>query len=417
MRLTPASGMLWITGFLTVVSLYAHTLVGLPSVIVTPVLAGMIAASLWLVGVLEAGRLRINTGHGALRTASMLCLALSLIMMSASALVGFADRGVKAQEVGVFAIQVGIPVLVALNPRRLELIKAISMFCIAFASADLLANVLALFHIVDLSHYSGRLTEAGVVIRYPGLSGNTHASGLVAMIAIVALSFRASRPGNRFRLVQLIIIAALFCSLILVDARRYLVEAAVGAVVILIPVLRRVPSLILVATIAGSALWATFRNVLDPLDDTRARLMIHGFYRALNHPVLGNGATYVPPSYDQPGYENLAAAGVTESGILDLAIAYGMPAALLFYLACLLVIIPPRRRLSLPLIMATLLAAEMAYGTPISGFLGAILFFLCIIFLQQDEKRYEEAEESSSDNYNDSLKRSPTLRVSGAISR
>src|SRR5579875_1262785 len=172
MMATPASAILWITGFLTVVSLYAHTLVGMPSDVVTPILAGLIAACLWLIGVLEAGRLRIDFGNGALRTASTLCLALSLIMMSGSALVGFAGHGLKAQEFGVFAIQVGIPVLVVLNPQRLKLIKAISVFCIFFAFLDLMANALALVHLVDLSHYSGRITENGVVTRYPGISGN-----------------------------------------------------------------------------------------------------------------------------------------------------------------------------------------------------------------------------------------------------
>lgn len=382
------------TAFLTVFSLYAHTILGLPAAQVTPVIAGMIAACLLVAGALEAGRLRLDGHLDAGRMFSALTLSGAVLLMAISAMAGFVSRNPSTQEVGVAALQIGVPALIILSPNRLRLISLISLFCIGFAVLDACANLLAVVHIVDLQQYSGRMTDEGLLVRYPGLSGNTHAAGIVAMIAIIALCLRATkaRPGAIVLYVSLM--SLLISSLILIDARRYTVESLVASGWILAPRLRKIHPLVVILMLSGPALWGTFNNILDPTDDLRARLMQHGFYQSLQHPLLGRGVTYVPPTYDQPGYQTLAAEGVTESGFLDMAIAYGYPAALAFLFGSIAALSAIRRRISAPVVLVTLMTGELFYGTPLNGFIGSVLFYSSLIFIIQDEFKLDPIRSS-----------------------
>ena len=286
----------------------------------------------------------------------------------------------------MFALQVGAPVLLSLNPRRLELIVAIGVICVAFAMIDAAANLLAVGRVVELAVYSGRLGVDGVRLRYPGLSGNTHAAGLVAMVAIVSLGARLRRAAPPRSMLYAVAIAVLFGSMILIDARRYTALAALGLVVILYKPARRVPAALIATLVAGAAVWAIFRTIFDPADDLRARLMLEGLARAAEHPILGRGPAYLDPSAFQPGFQALATEGVTESGVLDLAVAYGIPAVTLLIAACMLALSTRRRAQSTPLVILTLLTAELAFGNPLTGFLGAVLFFACLLSLQLEPR-------------------------------
>ena len=386
---SPAAYTTWFTAFAAVFSLYAHTVLGLPSSIITPLVALAIAGGLYLGTMLEVDRLHVGAGGGPWRLASIICAGLAIIAMAGSTVIGFFARGMSVQDWGLFAVQVGLPVLLLLNPRRLELIAALGAICAGFAIIDAVFNFLAAGHVIDLAVYSGRLDADGLRVRYPGLTGNTHAAGVIAMVGIFSLAMRLLRATPARKAIYAIAIAVLFGSMILIDARRYTGMAALGLIVILAPPARAFPAFLTATLVGGWAVVATFNNVFDPDDDLRSRLMVSGFHRALGHPTIGGGAAYIDPAAIKPGFEALSAAGITESGALDFAIAYGIPAAVLLIAACLFALAARRRLQSIPVVLLTMFTAELAFGNPLTGFLGAILFYASLLYLQQDESREE----------------------------
>jgi hypothetical protein len=112
-----------------------------------------------------------------------------------------------------------------------------------------------------------------------------------------------------------------------------------------------------------------------------------GLEDALSHPLLGSGPAWRDASGLEATYQSLTGAGVTESGVLDLSVAYGVPSATLFVLAALLALGATRSRLTLPAVILAMLTAELAFGDSLTGFLGAILFFTSLTICQRDELR------------------------------
>jgi hypothetical protein len=261
-----------------------------------------------------------------------------------------------------------MPVLIALNGRRMQLLNALGWICVAFATADMVANIW--------------FALQGAWQRDPGLSGNTHAAGLVAFTAVV---FLAACKAGWWRWA---LILALLGSLFVIDARRYL-----GMAVVAIPLLTYRPvsklPLVVVATVAAAVgLYGTFATgALSFGDNLRASLMLTGLGDALSHPLLGSGPVWRDASGLEATYQSLAGAGVTESGVLDLSIAYGMPSAALFVLAAVLALVATRSRLTSPAVILAMLTAELAFGDSLTGFLGAILFFTSLTICQRDEFR------------------------------
>ncbi len=115
--------------------------------------------------------------------------------------------------------------------------------------------------------------------------------------------------------------------------------------------------------------------------------MLKGLGDALSHPLLGSGPAWRDTSGLEATYQSLAGAGVTESGFLDLSIAYGVPSAALFLLAAVLALVATRSRLTSPAVMLSMLTAELAFGDSLTGFLGAVLFFTSLTICQRDELR------------------------------
>ncbi len=381
---SPASYAIWTTAFAAVFSLYAHTFFGLSSTVVTPVIALIIAVGLSSGTILEISIFKIFD-RDLRRTASLTLTVLAVILMTASTVRSASYRNLSLQEWGVFSLQVALPILLMLNSRRAELVGAIAVFCIGFSLLDALANFLAWGHLIELSEYSGRIEDDILRVRYPGISGNTHAAGLVAMVAIFSLTIRLLRASMNLKIPIAALIIIIFASLVLIDARRYTGMSAVGVSILLLPALRHIPAWAYSIALAAWAVYGTMTNVFDPGDDLRARLMISGYHRVLNHQLIGTGPVYVDSSSDQSGYSALEAMGVTESGFLDLAISYGLPAALLLITACLFSLAADRRTVSIFSVLLTVFTAEFAFGNPVSGFLSAILFYSSLIFIQQDE--------------------------------
>ncbi|HEY5410622.1 MAG TPA: hypothetical protein VIJ94_07835, partial [Caulobacteraceae bacterium] len=231
MRITVAGALTWIVAAGAVGSLYAPTLTGLGAALTTPVLAGAIAAGLiGLAGaqVLGGAADFRPTILGGARGVSVGLLALAVAAFALSGAVGAFTRGLTVNDWGLLALQAGTPVLLTLSGRRAELLRALGAVCIVFATVDMAANLAAFAHLIELPAYSGRLTSEGVRLRYPGLSGNSLASGLVAFTAV---AFLASGVDGRMRgalIARIALIGALLVSLSLIDARRYLVLAALA---------------------------------------------------------------------------------------------------------------------------------------------------------------------------------------------
>ena len=390
MGLSLKQAVTWVTAFATVFSLYAHTFMNQPSATVTPISAAVIASGLLVLAILSIPTTRLNLGSSILRRVSTICLIVALFGFGASTIAGAADRALTLNDWGLFGIQVGVPVLLFVIDDRTALLKALLWVCIGFALIDAVANVLAWRGVIDLPSLSGRtdiLDPTGYRVRYPGLTGNTHAAGLVAMIAVCALALRSLGAGLLSRVVYFGLILILFASLELIDARRYLGMAVVGFLVIVFRPLWRIPPVFLIAGIAGSAIYAAFTNFFDYEDDLRGRLMADGWQYAQQYLFLGEGVFYRDLSGIRPSYTTLSSAGVTESGVLDLSLSYGLAATGFFVVAAILAASARRMGQTAPAVLLTLLTAELAFGDSLTGFLGSVVFYACLVWVQRDEVR------------------------------
>ncbi|MBV8594165.1 MAG: hypothetical protein JOZ27_07695 [Caulobacteraceae bacterium] len=381
--------LIFATAFLAVFSLYAHIFVGLPSGVVTPIIAGLIALCVIVTtALLAVPYAERQFGQTPLRWLSLPFLLVFLVGAAMSTFWAAAGRGLSVQDWGVFAVEVGLAVAMLVHPARSTLLRDIGTVAVFFAIADAGANFLAREGIIQLSEYSGRLDADGLRIRYPGLSGNTHAAGIVAMVAIFRIvDSWQQRPPSFDKVLGLGLVVLLFASMIQIDARRYTDMAAVGIFLALFP-LSQLPgvSLLTVGGIAASAIWGTFHNIFDGDSDLRARLMTDGYHVATRHPLLGAGPAYIEPSsIVVSSYQTLSAAGVTESGFLDLSIAYGIAATTALVLSALCVLSAWHHRYTFPTLILLALTTELAFGNALTGFLGAILFFASLGFLMQDE--------------------------------
>jgi len=314
-------------------------------------------------------------------------MMIALGIFALSAVIANFHKPMNVNDWGVFAIEVGTPALILISQRRTELLVATGYFCVVFGLVDAVVNILAWADVLHIASYAEKRDVDEVSIHYPGLSENTHAVGLVAMTGLFALASSIKRSGMPKLILTTGAILALFVSLYLSDARRYIWMAVVGFTVIAVPISRILPLVVLACAIALFALYGTFFNVFDPLDDLRARLMADGFFKALHYPIFGGGVYYRDMSNEVPGYSSLSNNGITESGFLDFCIAYGIPAATLFTLSALVALAARRRVQSMPAVLLAMLTATLAFGNILNGFLGAILFYGSLIWVQQDEGR------------------------------
>ncbi|MGI8839955.1 MAG: hypothetical protein ACR2F8_04090 [Caulobacteraceae bacterium] len=381
MRISPAGGLTWIVAAAAVGSLYAPALTGLSARATTPVAAGIIAAGLVGLALAEGSAFRAEAPESIARRLSAACLALAVALFAISQAAGAASRPMNLNDWGLFALQAGTPILLTVSGRRLALLRAFGWTCLAFAAVDAVANLAAFAHLIDLPAYAGRHVEGGVRLRYPGLSGATHAAGLVAFAAV---TFVATGTGGRLRpalAARLGLLAVLIASLWLIDARRYVVLAILAVFLLGFRPAWRLPLAWIATGIGAAGVAAAFAEA----DDLRWRLMAAGAARALAHPLLGIGAAWRDAGQLSPVFQSLQDAGVTESGLVDLSIAYGALAAALLVLSALAALAARRARQSLPAVLLALLTAELAFGDSLTGFLGALLFFAALTACQRDD--------------------------------
>ncbi len=376
----------WAAAILAVGSLYANGAVEPDAESLTPTIAVALAgclAGLALLGLFDLRTPRITS---TLRMASAGCVLLALIGFAVSMVASTRDRDLDLKDWGLFALQAGTPVLLFVSTKKRDLLQALGLVCVAFAAVDMIANFAGALGLISLPTYSGRLEDTGIRIRYPGLSGNTHAAGLVAFVAVSFLAWGFGSKRWAPLLVRAPLIAGLLGSLWLIDARRYLGMALVAVIIAAIRPLQRIPPALVAAGVAGVALESVFVIGID-VDDVRVRLLTDGAREALSHPFLGDGALYRDPAALAPVYEALAREGVTESSFLDFAIAYGLLATGLFFLGALLALCAKRERQTWPVFVLALATAEFVFGTALTGFLGALLFYASLAWVWGEDER------------------------------
>ena len=378
----------WLTAFAIVFSLYAHTVLQVDSAVITPISALAIASGLGLGSLLWLRKPVFSMPIFPGRKFGAFLLSAAWLSFVLLGIIGFQERSPTLNDWGLYLLTVGTPPLLLMNHARFALLVAIGWFCVFFALADAAANFGALAGFWHLADAGARRVEFNYIDRLGGLTGNTHASGIVGLVAICVLSSSLSNLifERKFQTKAILIVSAIFLiaiSIYFIDARRYLFEAAVAAFLLIIPVWKFIPLWIPSVMIATSGIAFTFGS-FDYENAQRANLMAAGFRDAKNHLWIGEGIFYHTP-IESPMFNDLWSAHVTESGVLDLAIDFGWAATCTLLLSVFFTLSGWRSRLTWMASLVTVMAGELAYGNPLAGFLGSILFFGGLISIIIDE--------------------------------
>jgi len=376
----------WVSAFALLATLYGHTLAGVDAQSFTP-LAGAAAIGALLAGGLLGLLNPADLQIGGIRrqSAAILAAALSVAWVG-FALAHYAERHPSVRDVGLAVLQIGFPFLMLAQRDRSHLLGVLGTACVAMAMADLVWNLGVLAGAWEPVALVGRATEFGHVIRNPGLSGNTLAAGLVALIAAVKLSgdFAVSE-SNIKKLGMMVSLSFILIDMVLIDSRRYTGEAIIGISVLILPWLRRhAPLPILPIAIASGGLWLTFTSI-DPENIQRGALMLQGWEDARRVLLAGQGI-YYRPAPTGVNYQSLWAAGVTESGAISLVNSFGLPVTVLFFAMCLLALAGSRSTVGWRAVLLALLTGDFAFSEPLDGFLSAAAFFGCLMFVIFDER-------------------------------
>jgi hypothetical protein len=132
----------WATAFASVFAFYAHTVLGMPSYEVTPLSAAAVATGLVAMAYFGSLPLAYTPVASPARWLSSVSLLVALLFAFASTVIhAFADQ-VTMTEWGVAGVTFGVPILIGFCGVREELLKAIGVICLIFASVDLAFDVL-----------------------------------------------------------------------------------------------------------------------------------------------------------------------------------------------------------------------------------------------------------------------------------
>jgi hypothetical protein len=381
----PATALVTLATALSVtVIFYAHTLFGIPAHTITPLITALVAGGLFLMAVFGALSMRLVTAAGTLRQASVIALYLSVLFCTVSTIAGAFARPMVAPDLGVFVVQAGTPVLVLLCFDRAGLLQAICRFAVLFAFADLAVNLLALFHIASVARVEGAGTSYGA--HYLGLPGNSFAEGIVAFVGVSYLAAGVPFARTSQRFIRLGLIAALFGSEVLIRARTDIGISVVAVALLLFRNSHRIPAFAVAAFVSAALLFATFHAAPGNHEERlRSDMMVVGFAEAKTHVLLGVGSRYRDTQDLIANYRSLRDGGITESGTLDFAIAYGWFATICLYLSALLALAAPRLRQTLPAVLLVCLLGAIATTGDLGNFFGSTVFYVVLILCQREE--------------------------------
>jgi hypothetical protein len=372
------------TGAAATFAFYAHALLGMPPRSVTPLITALVAGGLVLMALLGFLSMRLVSVPEAMRKASAAMLYLAVALCSVSTISGAFERQMDLLDLGLFVVQVGTPVLLFLCFDRIGLLRALCRISVLFALADLTVNLLTLFHIADIARVDG--AGSGYGAHYTGLPGNSFAEGIVAFVALsyIAAGVPFSRTWERG--IRLLLIVALFGSEYLIRARTDIGISIVAVALLMFRSLRRVPAVLVAVLISGTLLFAIFHSAPGNNEERlRTDMMATGFAEAKTHVVVGTGVRYRATQDLVATFHSLRQGGITESGALDFATAYGCLATACLYLSALLALLAPRLRQTLPAVILACLTGAMASTGAFGNFFDSILFYGTLIVCQRDE--------------------------------
>lgn len=285
-------------------------------------------------------------------------------------------RGLSVNDIGVFLLQGVVAVLILLSRGRGRLAMAVGTWAVAFGLLDAVANLLGVAGLIDIQAPARRI-DGELEFAYPGLSGSTLGGGFVAFAAVSRLAFAAQGQGA-IRWISWLLVLLLLVSLDLIAARRYFGLALVAITLFLFwRPFSRIGLQWLSLGVAALFLGLTFSAAEgDTGNVLRGLLMLNGVERALEQPIVGRGPTYFVLDDAKANFVDLAEAGVTESQLLDFAIAYGMAPAFCFLLAVLITLaVQAGSMRKYPAVVLTCLTAELFFGGTLASLAGTLLFY------------------------------------------
>ena len=378
-------GFAWATAFAAAFAFYAHRVFGLPSYEVTPLSACAVTGGLVGMAYFGALELRYAPTSSPARQASSFLLTLVLMLAFASTVAHAFTDEVLIPEWGEAGVTFGVPILLGFCNVRGELLKAIGAVCVVFACVDLAFDLLDYLGVAPLARHVGERGSA-YGLHYQGAAGNSLAVGVVGFLAISFVASGFANGGLIGNLARMAFVAALIGSVYLSGTRTYLAASLASAAIFVASGNRRAPLVICSCAIAALFLYLTFNYQSGDIDNQlRSMLLMDGVEDAMHHPVLGAGPAYIDSTSLIATYQQLHSAGVVESGVAQFAIFYGLPAASALLGSSLLALAARRPRQSLASVVLCLLAAILAFNSPISSFLGSITFYAALIYCQRDE--------------------------------
>ncbi len=140
---------------------------------------------------------------------------------------------------------------------------------------------------------------------------------------------------------------------------------------------------IIAVVVAGLFLYLTLASD-DPENVMRGDLTAAGWEDAMRSFWLGDGVHHY--DWAEPNFQDLWSAGITESGFVDLAKAYGVPSAVAFVLAGLAALAASRRRITAVAATFAMLLATLENEIVMVRFLSASVFYLASFIILFEER-------------------------------
>lgn len=301
----------------------------------------------------------------------LILLYIAMVGFWFSTLFGLESRSYSVRDWGVGILQSLVPFAVMLFPDKDKFLKRILIICVCLATVDFIVNIAAIFGLLEIVT-SGRMDQYGFRVRYQGISGNSHAAGLVGFLGLFYIGTIIRTSKYLVPLAALTV--CLFFSMYLIDARRYLVMAIFAWGILLTPARHKNVAWTTVF-LAGAMIAATFTaDFADGGNRLRADLIQRGLDRALDHPFLGEGPKFLDMEGIKQTYLWMSDAGITESTVLELCRNYGILSTVVF-LAAMISSLP--NRYYPPAILLALMTGELFFGGAITGYFGGPIFFAC----------------------------------------
>jgi hypothetical protein len=383
----------WTTAIVLVGSLYAHTLFNSDRAGTTTTVAFIIAGLLALSTALWIARPSFIPPATLARRWGLILGAAAILICVVISFFHLLNGEMTTKDFGQFGIYCGVPIFLFLNSDRVMLADTVAFICVLAALADLVFNLGVIFDLVQPVVVTTFEFNGQSVNRYPGISGSVLGAGLVGLVASIYVAARVRLADSRRALLfWLVVLMAIFLGLVLVGSRRYLVEAIVGVFVLLLGLPNSLTLPLVGPAIGAFGLYETFHN-FDVGNRVRQTLMRAGWEDLQAHFWTGAGILYREQALNVTmSFGSLWKERVTESGFLDLGLAFGLPATVLLMLAVTVTMGARRNYSSWYAVIVAVMLGEFAYGLPLGGFLGSVVFYCALLVVVLDERpTFDEA--------------------------